>query len=164
MYRETITIFNNQQISVNALHLETLTWRTDVYKYTTGARPDEPDFKRKGGEIYIIMVHAGTGRAPDVLPFFELTRTVKVPPSIIPVKQYPASDSGTPSGSDLACTRFPYVMHIGTNKMEQIRLIIQTQWLCSRTAATPHFLSTRPTKKITFVIRLNRLALKQPMA
>ncbi|KAG9222110.1 hypothetical protein CCMSSC00406_0009561 [Pleurotus cornucopiae] len=101
-HKETITIFDNQQISVKGLLLETLTWRTDVYKYATGARPDKPDFKKNGGEIYIIMVHAGTGRAPDVLPFFELTKTVKVPSSIIPVKQYPASNSGTPSGSDLA--------------------------------------------------------------
>ncbi|KAF4606042.1 hypothetical protein EYR38_000087 [Pleurotus pulmonarius] len=101
-HKETVSIFKDEKISVGRLHLETVTWRTDVYKYATGARPDQPDFKKKGGEIYIIMVHAGTGRGPDVLPFFEFTRTVKAPSSMIPVKQYPASDSGTPSGSDLA--------------------------------------------------------------
>ncbi|KAL4261931.1 DUF1769-domain-containing protein [Pleurotus pulmonarius] len=101
-HKESVTIFNDEKISVGRLHLETVTWRTDVYKYATGARPDQPDFKKKGGEIYIIIVHTGTGRGPDVLPFFEFTRTVKVPSSITPMKQYPASDSGTPSGDDLA--------------------------------------------------------------
>ncbi|KAF9492207.1 hypothetical protein BDN71DRAFT_1509676 [Pleurotus eryngii] len=101
-HKETITIFDDQRIYVKGLHLETLTWRTDVYKYASGARPDKPDFRRNGGEIYIIMVHAGTGQAPDALPFFEFTKTVKVPSSIIPVKQYPASNSGTRSGSDYA--------------------------------------------------------------
>lgn len=77
-----------------------------------GCEARQTGLQEKG---YIILVHAGTGRAPDVLPFFELTKTVKVPSSIIPVKQYSASNSGTPSGSGLACARFPCVVCTSAN-------------------------------------------------
>lgn len=98
-HKESITIFDNKQITNSGGLQETLTWRTDVYKYVTGARPDAPDFKAKGGEIYIIMVHGGTGhtRHPSVINFNEYVRRVKAPSPIIPVKQYPASHSGTQS-------------------------------------------------------------------
>ncbi|KAF4604539.1 hypothetical protein EYR40_003313 [Pleurotus pulmonarius] len=96
-HKESITIFDNKQITGGNGLLETVAWRTDVYKYATGARPDAPDFRAKGGEIYIIMVHGGTGHAESPSLFHEYARRVKAPSSITPVKQYPASHSGIQS-------------------------------------------------------------------
>lgn len=99
-HKETIPIFDNRQIWGTARQQETLTWRTDVYKYATGARPDEPNFREKGGEIYIIMVHSGTGHVLHLAPMTEYVESVKAPPSVMPVRQYPASHSGTQSGDN----------------------------------------------------------------
>ncbi|KAF9492215.1 hypothetical protein BDN71DRAFT_1226851 [Pleurotus eryngii] len=96
-HKESISIFDNKQITSSGGLQETLTWRTDVYKYVTGARPDAPDFKENGGEMYIIMVHGGTGHAQHPSLFNEYIRRVKAPSPMIPVKQYPASHSGTQS-------------------------------------------------------------------
>ncbi|KAF7436093.1 hypothetical protein PC9H_002919 [Pleurotus ostreatus] len=99
-HKQTINVFDNYQIQDGSRILETLTWRTDVYKYVTRARPDDPNFKQNGGEIYIIMAHEGTclmGR-PLILPAY--LKTVKVPSSIMPVRQFPANDSGIQSGDD----------------------------------------------------------------
>ncbi|KAF9492214.1 hypothetical protein BDN71DRAFT_1509681 [Pleurotus eryngii] len=62
-------------------------------------RPDDPNFKQNGGEISIFMVHGGTSET-GALPKFKDSKKIKVLPSIIPMKQYPASNSGVQSGDD----------------------------------------------------------------
>ncbi|KAF4604543.1 hypothetical protein EYR40_003317 [Pleurotus pulmonarius] len=96
LFRETLNIFSKQPILVSEIPIETVTWRTEVYKYVTRVRPDDPNFKKNGGEIFIIMVHGGTS---DLGPFplIKCEKTIKVPSSIIPMRQYPASNSGTQS-------------------------------------------------------------------
>ncbi|KAF4594306.1 hypothetical protein EYR40_009109 [Pleurotus pulmonarius] len=105
--RQAITIFENEDIKQRnslgqTLRYETLTWRSDVYKYVTNAKPDEPDFQRRGGEIYVIFVHGGIAKPSGFIPGvgLEYMQTVKVPPSIIPVKHYPATGSGIQSGEN----------------------------------------------------------------
>ncbi|KAF4606049.1 hypothetical protein EYR38_000094 [Pleurotus pulmonarius] len=100
---ETINVFDGVEISDSASQLlETVTWRTEVYKYVTRFRPDEPNFEGKGGEIFIIMAHTGTAKMgrPFLLP--EYVKAVRVPSSIIPMGQYPETGSGTqqPSSDD----------------------------------------------------------------
>ncbi|KAF9501693.1 hypothetical protein BDN71DRAFT_477430 [Pleurotus eryngii] len=82
--------------------MQTLTWRTDVYKYVTRAKPDDANFQQEGGEIYIIMVHSGLSKTGGVTSSigWEYVQTVKAPSSVIPVKQYPATNSGTQSGDN----------------------------------------------------------------
>ncbi|KAL4263739.1 hypothetical protein AB1N83_005975 [Pleurotus pulmonarius] len=105
--KQAITIFENEDIKQRnslgqTLRYETLTWRSDVYKYVTNAKPDEPDFQRRGGEIYVIFVHGGIAKPSGFIPGvgLEYMQTVKVPPSIIPVKHYPATGSGIQSGEN----------------------------------------------------------------
>ncbi|KDQ27119.1 hypothetical protein PLEOSDRAFT_158972 [Pleurotus ostreatus PC15] len=76
---QAIAIFENEDIKHRnvlgqTIRYETLTWRSDVYKYVTNAKPDDPDFQRRGGEIFVIFVH--------------------------PVKHYPATGSGIQSGEN----------------------------------------------------------------
>ncbi|KAL4261930.1 hypothetical protein AB1N83_008395 [Pleurotus pulmonarius] len=98
--KETINIFNNEKLGLKPSHtFENVTWHTEVYKYVTRVNPDDPDFKRKGGEIYIIMVHGGTSRkTKQLLPMY--AKTVKAPSGITPMKQYPSSNSGIQTGDN----------------------------------------------------------------
>ncbi|KAF4594319.1 hypothetical protein EYR40_009122 [Pleurotus pulmonarius] len=102
--KETITVFDNVNITrTNGLgqtiRYETLTWRPEVYKYVTNAKPDDPDFQKHGGEIYIIIVHGGIAKAGAITSAigYEYMQTIEAPPSMIPVKHYPATGSGTQS-------------------------------------------------------------------
>ncbi|KAF4573606.1 hypothetical protein EYR36_008124 [Pleurotus pulmonarius] len=100
-HKETINIFDGVEISDSASQLlETVTWRTEVYKYVTRFRPDEPNFEGKGGEIFIIMAHTGTAKMgrPFLLP--EYVKAVRVPSSIIPMGQYPETGSGDQKPGD----------------------------------------------------------------
>ncbi|KAG9223647.1 hypothetical protein CCMSSC00406_0008530 [Pleurotus cornucopiae] len=105
--KETITVFDNVDITNTNIfgdirRVETLTWRPEVYKYVTNARPDDPKFQQHGGEVYIILVHGGIARAGVFSSAigYEYMQTIKVPSSVIPVKQFPASGSGTQSGDN----------------------------------------------------------------
>ncbi|KAF4606041.1 hypothetical protein EYR38_000086 [Pleurotus pulmonarius] len=105
-HKETINIFREQPIMAPLallLPLETVTWRTEVYKYVTRAKPNDPNFEKNGGEIFIIMVHGGTSDT-GAFPHIKYEKAVKVPTSIIPMKQYPASNSGVQSGDDWSYT------------------------------------------------------------
>ncbi|KAF4593416.1 hypothetical protein EYR38_009130 [Pleurotus pulmonarius] len=102
--KETITVFDNVDITrTNGLgqtiRYETITWRPKVYKYVTNTKPDDPDFQKHGGEIYIIIVHGGIAKAGAITSGigYEYMQTIEAPPSMIPVKHYPATGSGTQS-------------------------------------------------------------------
>ncbi|KAF4570135.1 hypothetical protein EYR36_009941 [Pleurotus pulmonarius] len=106
---ETITVFDEVELTRPSglgatSHVETLTWRPEVYKYVTRAKPDDPQFQEHGGIIYIILVHGGLGRTGDTSSAlgYDYVQSIKVPPTVIPVKQYPASHTGTQSGDDWA--------------------------------------------------------------
>ncbi|KAG9223593.1 hypothetical protein CCMSSC00406_0009224 [Pleurotus cornucopiae] len=106
-FRQAISIFENEDIKHRnvlgqTIRCETLTWRSDVYKYVTNTKPDDHDFQRRGGEIYVIFVHGGVAKSLGVIRGvgFEYMQTVKVPPSIIPVKHYLATGSGIQPGEN----------------------------------------------------------------
>lgn len=100
-HKETINLFDNLEIFDSASQLlETVTWRTEVYKYVTRLRPDDPNFEQKGGEIFIIMAHTGTSKMGKPFLRPEYLKAIRVPSSIIPMGQYPATDSGLQSGDN----------------------------------------------------------------
>ncbi|KAJ8696132.1 hypothetical protein PTI98_006021 [Pleurotus ostreatus] len=90
--KQNLTVFDQEDLTAQGafgmtIVMQTLTWRTDVYKYVIRAKPDDANFQQEGGEIYITLG-------------WEYAQTVKAPSSVIPVKQYPATNSGTQSGDN----------------------------------------------------------------
>ncbi|KAF4584602.1 hypothetical protein EYR40_004600 [Pleurotus pulmonarius] len=102
--KETITIFSDQVLSFydqeggGARNTEKLTWIVDLYKYVTGAKPTEEDFGQKGGEIYIVMVHRGTGNNMDRARLHQFGYRVTVPSALNAIVHYPATGTGTQDG------------------------------------------------------------------
>ncbi|KAJ8514276.1 hypothetical protein ONZ45_g8168 [Pleurotus djamor] len=63
--KETIKVFDNDEYYWNDKDAGKITWIVDVYKYASGAAPEDPNFPQKG-EIILVFVHSGTVHLGDV--------------------------------------------------------------------------------------------------
>ncbi|KAG9223472.1 hypothetical protein CCMSSC00406_0006964 [Pleurotus cornucopiae] len=103
--QETINVFENKILSFwenprGLWKTEQLTWNVDLYKYVTGAKPSDPNFRQNGGMIYIVMVHGGIANNQDNARLNQYGYRVTVPSTLNTVLHYPATGSGTPDGAN----------------------------------------------------------------
>ncbi|KAF9499874.1 hypothetical protein BDN71DRAFT_1427855 [Pleurotus eryngii] len=57
--RDTVTLLDNVAIQKDGRTYAKVTWSFNYYLYVTGARPDDPDFPKRG-QVYIVFVHTGS--------------------------------------------------------------------------------------------------------
>ncbi|KAJ8702880.1 hypothetical protein PTI98_001554 [Pleurotus ostreatus] len=57
--RDTVTLLDNVAIQKDGQTYANVTWSFNYYLYVTGARPDDPDFPKRG-QVYIVFVHTGS--------------------------------------------------------------------------------------------------------
>ncbi|KAG9220222.1 hypothetical protein CCMSSC00406_0009543 [Pleurotus cornucopiae] len=87
--------------------VSTLNWRCDIYVYISGAAPDDPRFREKGGVITVMVVHQGLLEMPPTQGTSERTdfvQKVLASTSLSSIKQFPATDSASQSGDNYQYT------------------------------------------------------------
>ncbi|KAL0957902.1 hypothetical protein HGRIS_000083 [Hohenbuehelia grisea] len=77
----------------------TLTWDVQVYKYAVNGDPQDADFAKNGGQIYVIMVHSGTIECNDYDGQIGVRFEFEVAPhdeqrNVVPLHQFPTTGSG----------------------------------------------------------------------
>ncbi len=105
--RQSETIFDNlKYYNVSGTWVATLNWRCDIYVYVSGAAPDDPRFREKGGVITVMVVHQGLLEFPPTQGTSERTdfvQKVLASTSLSSIKQFPATDSASQSGDNYQC-------------------------------------------------------------
>lgn len=106
--RQSETIFDNlRYYNISGTWVSTLNWRCDIYVYISGAAPDDPRFREKGGVITVMVVHQGLLEMPPTQGTSERTdfvQKVLASTSLSSIKQFPATDSASQSGDNYQCT------------------------------------------------------------
>ncbi|KAF4605426.1 hypothetical protein EYR40_004210 [Pleurotus pulmonarius] len=57
--RDTVTLLDNVAIQKDGQTYANISWSFNYYLYVTGARPDDPDFPKRG-QVYVVFVHTGS--------------------------------------------------------------------------------------------------------
>ncbi|KAJ8487008.1 hypothetical protein ONZ45_g10635 [Pleurotus djamor] len=88
--RREYTVFTNHRVNDSgSSHYVTIDWKFAAYVYTTGARPDQPNFANSGGVMYIVLVHQGYLNSTLFPDSQDVTLTIRPPSTASPDRQLP---------------------------------------------------------------------------
>ncbi|KAF9489345.1 hypothetical protein BDN71DRAFT_1512200 [Pleurotus eryngii] len=106
--RQSETIFDNLKYqNLYGTWVSTLNWRCDIYVFVSGAAPDDPRFREKGGVITVMIVHQGLLEMPPTQGTSERTdfvQKVLASTSLSSIKQFPTTNSAAQSGDNYQYT------------------------------------------------------------